>query len=419
MLGRGAIPAYHGYQADVNPGIANEFAAAAYRLGHSMLGPEVEFLDNDGNPVHDAVELRNAFFNPALVQDTGIDPILKYLASDHAEEIDTRVVDDVRNFLFGPPGAGGFDLASLNIQRGRDHGLADYNTVRVAYGLQPVSDFSQITSNAETAAALQEAYGSVDNIDLWVGGLAEDHAPGASVGPLFQRILVDQFTRLRDGDRFWYERDLPRQLVDQVNATTLADVIARNTTTTNLQRNVFFFEPTVGGQVFADGNANGALDRREVGLQGVQLELIDGEGNVVAHSATAPDGHFRLEAPGLGDYTVRIVAPDVRWTTSLEAFAITSGDGPNHVLIGLQSARLPTAPPRDTRPQPAGNHKPTLPQNAPPTTPVAPPARRERPAPPVSITHHNAISPDPMSPQAIDLLFGSVAGDGAGSRRRR
>jgi len=43
----------------------------------------------------------------------------------------------VRNFLFGPPGAGGFDLASLNIQRGRDHGLPSYNGARCLMGLTP------------------------------------------------------------------------------------------------------------------------------------------------------------------------------------------------------------------------------------------------------------------------------------------
>ena len=49
------------------------------------------------------------FFNPAAINEVGVDPILKYLASDNAQEVDTQVVDDVRNFLFGPPGAGGFE----------------------------------------------------------------------------------------------------------------------------------------------------------------------------------------------------------------------------------------------------------------------------------------------------------------------
>jgi hypothetical protein len=43
------------------------------------------------------------------------------------QEIDTRVVDPLRDFLFGAPGDVAMDLASLNIQRGRDNGLSSYN----------------------------------------------------------------------------------------------------------------------------------------------------------------------------------------------------------------------------------------------------------------------------------------------------
>src|SRR3989440_7316114 len=193
-----------------------------------MLENDVEFLDNNGNEVHDAEPLAGVFFNPPIVEQTGIDPIMKYLASSNAEEIDNKIVDGVRNFLFGPPGAGGLDLASLNIQRGRDHGLADYNSTRAAMGLGRVTTFSQITSDPVVAAQLQSVYGSVDNVDLWVGGLAEDHVRGSNVGPTFQRILVNQFTRLRDGDRFWYERDLSGADLAMVRGTTLAHVISAN-----------------------------------------------------------------------------------------------------------------------------------------------------------------------------------------------
>ncbi len=109
ILGKNAMPDYRGYQADVNPGIANEFSTAAFRFGHSMLGTDIEFLDNDGEEIFDAMELRDSFFNPVVLSDTGIDPVLKYLASDNAQEIDPIVVDDVRNFLFGEPGQGGFN----------------------------------------------------------------------------------------------------------------------------------------------------------------------------------------------------------------------------------------------------------------------------------------------------------------------
>jgi hypothetical protein len=246
ILGENAMPDYRGYQADVNPGVATEFSTGAFRVGHSMLGDDIEFLDNDGEEIRDAMGLRDSFFNPVVLSETDIDPLLKYLASDNAQEIDPIVVDDVRNFLFGEPGQGGFDLASLNIQRGRDHGIADYNTVREAYGLERVTSFEQITSDPTVQAKLATTYGSVDNIDLWIGGLAEDHLPNSSMGETFTAIIVDQFTRLRDGDRFWYQYSLPNQLVTQIENTTLADIIRRNTDLTKLQENVFFFnESTV------------------------------------------------------------------------------------------------------------------------------------------------------------------------------
>jgi hypothetical protein len=189
------------------------------------------------------ISLADSFFDPVLLTNShDLNVILKGLASQKAEEIDNRIVDAVRNFLFGPPGAGGFDLASLNIQRGRDHGLSDYNTTREAFGLARVTSFAQITSNVTVQNELASLYGTVDNIDLWVGGLAEDHLRGSSVGPLFTTIMVDQFTRVRDGDRFFFENDpsFSGEQKRELEHTTLADIIRRNTGIRNIQDNVFF-----------------------------------------------------------------------------------------------------------------------------------------------------------------------------------
>src|SRR5205814_8074091 len=135
---------------------------------------------------------------------TGISPILKGSASGIAQDVDLLAVRSVRNFLFGPEGAGGTDLIARDIQRGRDHGLTDYNSMRAAYGLARVPSFAQITSDVTVQNELAQAYGSVNNIDAFVGALAEDHVPGAAVGPLTKAVLVNQFTRTRDGDRFFY-----------------------------------------------------------------------------------------------------------------------------------------------------------------------------------------------------------------------
>ncbi len=142
LLGSGALRPYAGYNPDVNAGLATEFSSAAFRIGHTLINDDIEFLDNDAVEVREGLSLAYAFFNPAPVIEVGPDPLLKYLATDNAQEVDTQLVDGLRNFLFGPPGAGGLDLASLNIQRGRDHGLADYNTVRAAYGLPTVTSFA-------------------------------------------------------------------------------------------------------------------------------------------------------------------------------------------------------------------------------------------------------------------------------------
>ncbi|MDE0603744.1 MAG: hypothetical protein OXI18_05005 [bacterium] len=231
LLGPGAIGRYESYNPDMDPTIANEFSTAAYRFGHTMLSPTLLLIDDEG--LETGLPLRDAFFDPSLVPELGITGVLRGLALQEAQAIDVRLVDDVRNLLFGAPGGPGRDLAAMNIQRGRDHGLPDYNTVRVAYGLPPVATFADVSSDPGVQDALERAYGDLRRLDLWTGGLAEDPLPGAMLGETFHAILVDQFRRLRDGDRYWFERDpfflANRGLLDEIRATTLADVIRRNT----------------------------------------------------------------------------------------------------------------------------------------------------------------------------------------------
>ncbi len=348
LLGRGLAP-YAGYNPAVNAGVANEFATAGYRFGHSLLADDIEFLGNDGRPVAPGVALKDAFNNPALVAAHGIDPLLKYLASDPSNEVDTKVVDSVRNFLFGAPGAGGFDLASLNVQRGRDHGLADYNATRAAYGLPKVTTFAQVTSDVALQAKLKQLYGTVNNIDLWVGVLAEDHAPGGSVGPTDRAILTDQFSRLRDGDRFWYQRAFSGPALAALDGTHLTDVIQRNTALTSLQPNAFFFRANVSGTAFGDGNRDGRRQAGEPGLPGILVTLRDADGLVVATATTGPRGEFRFGvADGLrtGRYTVEELVPAgaTGTTPTVRAVSLTGGD--QSAVADFGSVRVGATPPR-------------------------------------------------------------------------
>ena len=125
-------------------------------------------------------------------------------------------------------------------QRGRDHCLAAYNDCREAYGLPRVDTFAHMVTDQHTRSQLQLVYRSPDDVDLWIGCLAEAPVHGA-VGPLMYAILREQFLRLRDADRFWFENDPFFTAEDrlEINNTTLAHLVEANAGVTGLPDNVF------------------------------------------------------------------------------------------------------------------------------------------------------------------------------------
>jgi hypothetical protein len=330
-FGPQALRPYAGYNPNLNASIANEFSTAGFRFGHSLLDNTIERQTNNGTDVTIAggasVPLAFDFFNPTLLNpagvsdaytgltSTGIDPILKADADGPSQAMDTMAVESVRNLLFGGDGDGGEDLIARDVQRGRDNGLPDYNTMQVAYGLPPVTSFAQITQNVTVQQDLAKAYPDVNHIDAFEGGLAEDHVPGSDVGPLFQRIITDQFMRLRDGDRLFYlnQQWTPEELniIGQNNA--LGKVIAANTTINNLQPNVFVFQSSIGGTVFNDLNSNRQRDPGEAGMPNVTVQLRDAADNsLIATTVTDTAGNYQFNAlNGLttGQFLVREVAP--------------------------------------------------------------------------------------------------------------
>lgn len=215
------------YNDIINSGITNEFSTVGYRVGHSMLSSTIKIGSSNQN-----IQLKDAFFNPAYVQQNGIDDLLLGATLDLMQKIDGIIVEDVRSFLFGPPTSTTLlDLASLNIQRGRDHGIPDYNTLRQSYGLSTFTSFNQIPTSASNIIKLEELYDTVNDIDPWIGAIIEDHLPGKPVGPLIYKILSEQFIRSRKGDRYWFENSIIYNEIDKskIRNTTLSDILTRNT----------------------------------------------------------------------------------------------------------------------------------------------------------------------------------------------
>jgi len=307
------LPPYQGYNPDLNPNISNVFATAAFRMGHTLLNSIIRRRDNDGAEIPEGdITLKAAFFNPlVVVNEGGIDPLFKGMSGQIQQNLDAKVVDDVRNFLFGPPGSGGggLDLAAININRGRDRGLADFNTIRRDLGLTPYTSCSQICSDTTVVSRLENLYGSIDNVDAWVGMLAETHMSNALVGETIMEILKFQFGNLREGDRFFYENDpgLTADERDEIHQTRMRDILMRNTGIKVMQQNVFLAteHDSICPAYNLEENITGTIAMENgIPVENVSVE-IEGNGVIVPLSSTTDSGNFSfVELPSCESYTL-------------------------------------------------------------------------------------------------------------------
>jgi peroxidase len=398
VLGPDALPVYTGYNAKVNPGIANEFSTVAFRFGHSLLSGTVERQESNGLSVVPPVPLAQDFFDPTIlngqglpsttdpftgIPTTSIGPVLQGDADSDAQAEDVQIINEVRDLLFNEvvPGVGfGQDLIALDIERARDNGIGSYNQVRVALGLPAVTSFAQITRNVQVQQELQRAYGNVNNVDAIEGGLAENLLPGSDVGPLFSTIMVKQFTSLRDGDRFFYLNEgwTPDELRILKQGDSLAKVIETNTGV-RLQPDVFIFRASISGTVY---KLNGSQMGRAAGVT-VELESPNPSFplafNILATTVTNAQGNYSFNqqsgpaadsfnSPGVsgtGNYDVAIVLPSGYTQLSPERDAVLiSGSGMNVKKTDFLITNNPgSAPAIVTSSGPAStNHGGDLPQ---------------------------------------------------------
>ena len=266
LLGDSLLDDYSGYDPDVNPNISIEFANVSFRLGHSQLSDEIQRVNPDGT-TEEGLALADAFFQPQIIKDNGADSFLLGLPTQVAQEVDNLLVDGVRNFLF-PAGTGGFDLAAVNIQRGRDVGLPSYNDARRELGLAPATTFlttdgeQGITSNPEIANRFASIYDSIEDVDFWIGGISEDPVNNGLVGELFSTILTEQFKNQRSGDRFFYLNDSSdlSVLAPELENTTLSGIIQQNTSDDVVIQENAFLVPGLSVETVDSGENTDSID---------------------------------------------------------------------------------------------------------------------------------------------------------------
>lgn len=277
------------YMPHINSSIRAEFAHAVYRFGHSMLRESIP-REHNGQMVE--IPLLDAFLNPtafatapdgtAISADESAGGILKGLANQTANGVDEFVTDTLRNQLLGLP----LDLPAINMTRARDTGVPSLQTARETFynesgdsQLEPYDsweDFRLSMKNPESIANFLAAYSThesvtgaatleakraagtalaadaaymalpaaetgVNDIDLWMGGLAEKpYIFGGMLGSTFNYVFEIQLEDLQNGDRFYYlTRNLGNTLFHSLEGNSLSQLVLRNTTADRVPHDVF------------------------------------------------------------------------------------------------------------------------------------------------------------------------------------
>ncbi|GMT14395.1 hypothetical protein PFISCL1PPCAC_5692, partial [Pristionchus fissidentatus] len=194
------VPPYAEYDKKMNSAILNEFSAAAYRL-HGMLQEFYPLLDSNFRQ-SGSVGVVEGMFQLHRILESGLDHLYRGLISIPARS-PQRITTAVTELIMSGEG----DMASINIQRGRDHGLQSYNHYRKLCNLRALQSFDEWTevSDQDVRKRVSELYSSPEELDLYTGGILEEPADNSLVGPTFACIISEQFVRLREGDRHYWE----------------------------------------------------------------------------------------------------------------------------------------------------------------------------------------------------------------------
>ncbi|XP_036925663.1 lactoperoxidase isoform X1 [Sturnira hondurensis] len=260
------IPPYQGYNSFVDPRISNVFTFA-FRFGHLEVPHTVSRLDENYQPWGPDLPVHTLFFNNwRIVKDGGIDPLVRGLLANNCKLMkqNKMMTGELRDKLFHPiQKIHGFDLAAMNIQRCRDHGMPGYNSWRRFCNLsQPhtLAELGAVLKNKMLAKKFLDLYGTPSNIDIWVGAIAEPLVERGRVGSLLACLLGKQFQQVRDGDRFWWENPgvFTKKQRDSLQKMSLSRLVCDNTHITKVPLNPF--KPKSYPQDFVDCSTIEKLD---------------------------------------------------------------------------------------------------------------------------------------------------------------
>ncbi|KAG1712185.1 Chorion peroxidase [Nymphon striatum] len=200
------------YSSSVDPSVFNSFATAAFRMGHSQIYDNFKMAAHLTGVTTNPIQLSQLYFNPDRPNEHSSIVVRRYVLGmiyEAANAVDKHFIPDISEpLMFQSKDRNhesrikiGLDLAALNIQRGRDHGLPKYSDWK--------NYFDQFDSSAVSYLADSDfsIYGGEDNADLYVAGMLESHLANAEVGKTFGNIIALQFRHFMYGDRYFYNHN--------------------------------------------------------------------------------------------------------------------------------------------------------------------------------------------------------------------
>ncbi|XP_048812014.1 dual oxidase 2 [Lagopus muta] len=245
------VQTYTGYQQHLDPSLSPEFVAVARMFLATMVPPGVYKRDpschlrnvSSSSDPFPAVRLCNSYWSREStgMQQEDVDDLLLGMSSQIAEQEDSIVVEDLQDYWYGPLKYSRTDYVASWLQRGRDLGLPTYNQALERFGLEPLQDWANFAPHSHQKVLEVAALYANDTarLELLPGGMLEGDSP------LFSAIILDQFVRLRDGDRFWFENTknglFTAKEAEEIRNTMFRDVLAAVTYSqqAELQSNVF------------------------------------------------------------------------------------------------------------------------------------------------------------------------------------
>jgi hypothetical protein len=260
---------YSNYKPHVNPSIVSTFSSAAFRI-HTMLNLPLLMLDANGQMVHGIakvmtniprkIEERQLCEAGHFRNEVGPEAVLRGSVLQHAQKFDNEITNVIRNLRISGPGNG--DVPAATLFRNREHGLPDYDTARVQYGMtsiykskgckagideDSIECFTAITGEDRLtlASALRSLYKKVNRIDAFAGLVCEPLAPGSSLGVSAGEIILKQLADVRDGDRFWFEQRGSNALfskaeLDDIRSLSFAILMRRHFPNVTVADRAFF-----------------------------------------------------------------------------------------------------------------------------------------------------------------------------------